>query len=596
MPIFDPPVRDYQFLMHEFLDLQQYRELPRFEDADPEILDAVLEEGGRLCREVFLPLNLSGDQEGCHWDDTVVTTPKGFPEAYRTYVEGGWPGLTSDPEYGGQGLPHVVGLSMQEMVSAANMSFGMYPGLSHGAYEAIHAHGSDEQKRIYLPKLVSGEWTGTMNLTEAHCGTDLGMIRTRAEPQDDGSYRISGSKIFISAGEHDLSGNIVHLVLARIPGSPEGTRGISLFVVPKYLVNEDGSTGERNGVSCGSIEHKMGIKASATCVMNYDGAAGYLVGEENQGLPQMFTMMNAARLGTGIQALGVATVAYQNAADYARERLQGRSLSGPKAPDRPADPLIVHPDIRRMLMTGRAFIEGARALALFTGLRLDLSGLHPEEETREAADDWVALLTPVIKAYFTDMGFEIANLGMQVMGGAGYIAEWGMEQFARDVRITQIYEGTNGIQALDLVGRKLAMKGGRLVGRFYDELNGFIGENRDSDEAGEMIAALEVAEGHLQQATDWIARNGIGNPEEAGGAASDYLRLFALVAMGYTWARMALAAGARLADGTDEPSFYRNKLATARYFFRRMLPDTGALLARVTAGVDSLTALPDEAF
>ncbi len=596
MPTFDPPVRDYRFLLHELLDLEQYRDLPRFQEADPETLDTVLEEAGRLCAEVFLPINLSGDQEGCRWEDSVVTTPRGFREAFRTYVDGGWPGLTAEPEYGGQGMPYLVGLAMSEMVSACNTSFGMYPGLTHAAYQAIHAHGSAQQKQTYLPRLVSGEWTGTMNLTEAHCGTDLGMIRTRAEPAPDGSYRISGSKIFISAGEHDLAENIIHLVLARVPGSPEGTRGISLFVVPKYLVNEDGSTGQRNGVSCGSIEHKMGIRASATCVMNYDDATGFLVGEENQGLPQMFTMMNAARLGTGIQGLGLATVAYQNAAQYARERIQGRSLSGPKAPERPADPIIVHPDVRRMLLTGRAFVEGGRALALYTGLRLDLSGLHPDQAVREAADDWVALLTPVIKAYFTDMGFETANLGMQVMGGAGYIAEWGMEQFARDARITQIYEGTNGIQALDLVGRKLAMKSGRLLGRFYAEVGEFIDAHRADDDIAGLITALETAFGHLRQATDWLAANALEDPEQAGGAAVEYLRLFALVAMGYMWARMARVAATRLAGETGEPTFYRNKLATARFFFDRMLPETAGLLARVTAGVASVMELPADAF
>ncbi len=590
------PLRDLKFVIHEFLDLAPYSELPAFSEASPDIIDAILEEGGKLCEQVLHPINMSGDEEGCSWNNHEVTTPKGFREAYQTYVEGGWSGLTSDPEYGGQGLPHLVGLCMSEMISAANTSFGMYPGLSHGAWAAIHNHGSQEQKDKYLPKLTSGEWTGTMNLTEPHCGTDLGLIRTKAEPQDDGSYRITGTKIWISAGEHDMAENIIHLVLARIPGAPEGTKGISLFIVPKYMVNDDGSPGERNGVRCESIEKKMGIKASATCEMGFDKATGFLVGEENKGLRCMFTMMNAARLGTGIQALGVGSVAYQNAVAFAHERLQMRALNGPQYPDKPADPIMVHPDVRRMLMTCRAFVEGARALALYTGLQLDLEHMHPDQAVREKAGDWVALMTPIIKAYFTDMGSETANLAMQVFGGSGYIRETGVEQFVRDVRITQIYEGTNGVQALDLVGRKLPSKGGETLNAFIEPVKAFIDEHQGDSDMAEFVEPLSEAFDGLQQTIHWLFGKMMEDREEAGAASSDFLRLFALVAMGYVWARQAAIAHARLKDNSGEQGFYESKLATARFFMTRMLPDSAGLMQRIRAGAGPVMGLDAEAF
>jgi alkylation response protein AidB-like acyl-CoA dehydrogenase len=485
---------------------------------------------------------------------------------------------------------------VSEMMIAANWGFTMYPGLTKSAVEALDAHASDALKQKYLPNMVSGKWSGTMNLTEPHCGTDLGQIRTKAEPQGDGTYRISGTKIFISAGEHDLSENIIHLVLAKIPGGPAGTKGISLFLVPKFLVDEDGSLGARNGVACGAIEHKMGIHSNATCVMNYDGAVGWLVGEEHRGMPAMFTMMNEARLWVGIQGLGIAEVAYQNAADYARERLQGRSISGPKNAEGPADPIIVHPDVRRMLMTGRAFIEGARALAAYTGMQIDLLHRHPDEAVRQKADDFIALMTPVVKAYFTDMGVEVASLSLQCFGGHGYIQEYGMEQFLRDARIAPIYEGTNGVQAMDLVGRKLAMNGGRAVQAFFAEVTGFIRDNRDDETLKPMLEALEKALGRLQQATMWLMQNAMSRPDNAGAASSDYLRLMALVAMGWTWAMCARTARDRLAEGADNPTFYEHKLITARFFFERMLPDTGSLLKKIESGADSLMDLPAEAF
>ncbi len=596
MPSYQAPVGDYRFLLHDFLQLEKYANVSGFEEATPDLIDAILDEGAKLVEEVIQPLNQVGDTEGCTFEDGRVTTPTGFKEAYRAYTEAGWGGLTADPEYGGQGLPYVLGLVMSEMMSSANLAFGMYPGLTHGAYEAIVRHGSEEQKKTYLPKLVSGEWTGTMNLTEAHCGTDLGLMRTKAEPQEDGSYRITGTKIFISAGDHDLAENIIHLVLAKIPGGPEGTKGISLFIVPKVLVRPDGTLGERNAVTCGSIEHKMGIHGNSTCVLNYDGAVGYLVGEPHKGMRAMFTMMNAARLGVGIQGLGLSEVAYQNAAAYAKDRLQGRALTGAKAPDKSADPIIVHPDVRRMLLGMRAFNEGARALALWVGLTIDLSEKHSDETVRREAEDLVALLTPIIKAYFTDAGFEHANAGLQCLGGHGYIREWGMEQFVRDARICQIYEGTNGIQALDLVGRKLPAHMGRNLRRFFHPVDRFIQEHIEDEELKDYVLPLAKAFGRLQRATIWIGERGMANPDEAGAAASDYLRLFALVAVGYMWARIVRVAKRKLAEGNGDRRFYETKLATARFFMERMLPDTSSLLARVTAGSRTVMALDAEAF
>ena len=581
---------------HELLEVENYSNMPRFEDATPDVIDAILEEAAKLCEEVIQPINQSGDLEGCTLNDGKVTTPTGFKEAYKMYTEGGWNGLTAPAKYGGQGLPAVVGIAFTEMMCASNQSFSMYPALTHGAIHAVHAHASDDLKDTYLPKMVSGEWTGTMNLTEPQCGTDLGLLRTKAEPKPDGTYGITGTKIFISAGDHDLAENIIHLVLARIVGAPEGSKGLSLFIVPKFLVNPDGGLGDRNGVTCGSIEHKMGIKGSATCVLNYEDAVGYLVGTENKGLFGMFTMMNAARLGVGLQGLALSEVAYQNAAEYARERRSGRALAGAREPDQPADPIIVHPDVRRMLMTMRAFNEGARALALWTALKIDVMAGHPDEESRTAAGDWVALTTPVIKGFFTDYGFDSCNLGVQCFGGHGYIHEWGMEQFVRDARIGQLYEGTNGIQALDLVGRKLPADGGRAVREFFAEVSGFADEHKDDQPMAEFVQPLSAALGHLQQATLWFMQNAVQRPDNAGAGAHDYMTLFGLVATGYMWARMATLAAAKLADGTDDPGFYQNKLATARFYMQRMLPDTAALLTKVESGADTLMALEAEAF
>ncbi|MGE0666439.1 MAG: acyl-CoA dehydrogenase C-terminal domain-containing protein [Sphingomonadales bacterium] len=596
MTTYTAPIADFKFVLNDLLGMDKYSNLPGFEEVSPDLVDAILEEAGKVASEVLHPINYSGDQEGCQWNDGVVTTPKGFKEAYDLYVESGWGSLTAKTEHGGQGLPQTLAIMVSEMMIAANWGFTMYPGLTKSAVEAIDAHASDELKQKYLPNMVAGKWTGTMNLTEPHCGTDLGLIRTKAEAQADGSYRISGTKIFISAGEHDLSENIIHLVLAKIPGGPAGTKGISLFLVPKFLVNGDGSVGARNGVACGSIEHKMGIHSNATCVMNYDGATGWLVGEVNKGMSAMFTMMNEARLWVGIQGLGIAEVAYQNAAHYARDRLQGRAISGAKNADGPADPIIVHPDVRRMLMTGKAFTEGARAMAAIAGLQVDLLHRHPDEKVRQKADDYVALMTPVIKAYFTDMGVEVASLAVQTYGGHGYIQENGVEQFLRDARIAPIYEGTNGVQAMDLVGRKLAMNGGRAIQAFFAEVGQFVKDARENEALAAMAGELEKALGRLQQATMWLMQNGLAKPDNAGAASSDYLRLMALVAMGHVWGLMAQTAAAKLADGAGNEAFYEHKLITARFFFERMLPDTGSLLKKIESGSESLMALPADAF
>jgi alkylation response protein AidB-like acyl-CoA dehydrogenase len=585
MPTYKAPLRDFRFVLNDLLNIQNYGNLPGFQDASPETIDAVLEEAAKLVEEVIQPLNQVGDREGCTWNNGVVTTPTGFKEAYKAYCEGGWMGLTADPEYGGQGLPAVVGFCFSEMMTAANMAFGMYPGLSHGAYEAIHAWGSDEQKQTYLPKLVSGEWSGTMNLTEPHCGTDLGLMRTKAEPQADGTYRVTGTKIFISAGEHDLTSNIIHLVLAKIPGGPAGIKGVSLFIVPKFLVNPDGSLGARNGVSCGAIEHKMGINGNATCVLNYDGATGYLIGGKHKGMRAMFTMMNAARLGVGIQGLAMGEVSYQNALSYAKDRLQGRSITGTKAAEKPADPLIVHPDIRRTLLTAKAFAEAGRALALWTGLTIDISHKDPDPEQRQAADDLVALLTPMVKAYLTDAGYEVATMSQQVWGGHGYIRDNGMEQFVRDARIAMIYEGANGVQALDLVGRKLPTGMGRLLRRFFHQVDAFIQEKAIDPALGKnYVMPLAKAFARLQTATGVVAEAGLRDADEAGAASSDYLRLFALVSIAFMWAKMADAAQKKLAAGDSDTAFYETKLVTGRFFMDRILPDTGSLLSKIQAG------------
>jgi acyl-CoA dehydrogenase len=596
MPSYKAPVDDVLFLLKDVFHIERYDNLPGFADANIETLAAILGEGAKFCEEVLQPLNRVGDKEGCKRNaDGSVTTPKGFKEAYRQMAEGGWIGLSAEAEYGGQGLPHTVDAAMNEFASAANMAFNMYPGLSKGAYRAISIHGSDEQKKKYLPKLASGEWSGTMNLTEPHCGTDLGLIRTKAVPQKDGSYKISGTKIFISAGEHDLAKNIVHLVLARTEGAPEGVKGISLFVTPKLKINADGSVGGPNGVTCGSIEEKMGIHGNSTCVINYDEATAWLVGEANRGLNAMFVMMNEARLGVGIQGLALSEVAYQNAAQYAKDRLQGRAISGVKAPDKPADPIIVHPDIRRMLMTMRAFNEAARALMLWTALKGDVALQSDDEKTRQAADDHMGLLTPVIKGVFTDKGFENAVMAQQVFGGHGYIQEYGMEQFVRDARIAMIYEGANGIQALDLVGRKLPKDGGRALMTFFNEVSAFAKENA-GDEMKPYVAPVQNALGHLQQASMWFMQNAVGKPDNAGAGSYDFMHLFGLVALGYMWAHIAKAAFAQKKNGNGAGPRMDSKLVTGKFFMERMLPETAAHLARIQAGAGSVMELPAEAF
>jgi alkylation response protein AidB-like acyl-CoA dehydrogenase len=594
MTVYKAPLREYRFVLEELLDVGELAALPGYGEASPDTIRAVLEEGGRLCEEVLFPLNLSGDAEGCAFENGVVRTPKGFKDAYDTFREGGWTALACDPDYGGQGLPHTVNFCLEEMISSANLSFGMYPGLSQGAYRALALHGSAAQKTQYLPRLVDGSWSGTMCLTEPQCGTDLGLIRTRAEPGDDGAWRITGTKIFISAGEHDLTENILHLVLARLPDAPSGTRGISLFLVPKFLEGVGGAPGPRNAVRCGSIEHKMGIRASATCVMNFDGATGWLVGAPHGGMRAMFTMMNSARLGVALQGLGIRETAYQSALAYAKERLQGRALAGAAAPDKPADPLIVHPDIRRMLLTMKAQNEAARALACWIGIAIDTAERHPDPGAREAAEDLVALMTPILKSQLTDGGFAAANLGVQVMGGHGYIREQGMEQLVRDARITQIYEGANGIQALDLVGRKLPMHYGRLLRRFFHPAERFIAEHKDEPALQEFVLPFAKALGKLQQATVLVAQRGLKDPEEAGAAASDYLRLFGLTAFAFMWARMAAVALAKRAG--EDAAFYEAKLATARFFMSRVLPETSSLLTVISAGAKPLMALEAEAF
>jgi acyl-CoA dehydrogenase len=598
MPTYQAPVEDTLFVLNDVLGFDRHNNLPGFQDASPDVVEAILGEAGRIAAEVLQPLNRVGDQEGCHRAaDGSVTTPTGFREAYKTFREGGWGSLPFDPTYGGQGLPHTLSTAVSEFMSSANMAFAMYPGLTAGAIAAISAHGSDAQKQAYLPNMIEGTWTGTMNLTEPHCGTDLGLLRTKAAPRADGSYAISGQKIFISAGEHDLSENIVHLVLARIEGAPEGVKGISLFIVPKFVLDADGNPGERNGVTCGALEEKMGIHGNSTCVMNYDGATGYLIGEENKGLRAMFTMMNEARLGVGVQGLAISEVAYQNAVVYARERIQGRSLAGAKSPDKKADPIIVHPDIRRMLMTMRAINEAGRALVLWTALKGDLSHRAEAENERQAADDWMGLMTPVIKGVLTDKGFDNAVMAQQVYGGHGYIGEWGMEQFVRDARIAQIYEGANGIQALDLVGRKLGLNGGRAVQAFFAEVGQFCEEHRGDEKMAPLTKGLKKGLNDLQQATMWLMQNAMAKPDNAGAASTEYMHLFGLVALGYMWGRMAKIARDKIAAGANgQTEFLEKKLVTARFYMERIMPESAAHLARISAGADSMMAMEADAF
>lgn len=597
MPVYKAPLEDISFVLNDVLNAEQLSKLPGFEDATPDLISSVLEEAAKLCENVLQPLNRSGHEEGCHYENGVVRTPKGFKEAYETYREGGWQGLAFDPDYGGQGLPHLVGFVLEELMCSSNMAFAMYPGLTHGAMNAIRAHASDELKAQYLPKMVSSEWSGTMCLTEPHCGTDLGLMKTKAVPSDDGSYRITGTKIFISAGEHDLTSNIIHLVLAKLPDAPPGIKGISLFLVPKFLPNENNEPGVRNGVMCGSIEHKMGIMANATCVMNFDEAKGWLVGEPHKGMRAMFTMMNSARLGVGMQGLGQASVAYQNAVAYAKDRIQGRSLSGAKAPDKAADPIIVHPDVRKNLMQAKAFTEGARALGYWVGMMIDLVEKHPDPVVRQEADDFVALLTPVVKAYFTDMGYEVATNSQQMYGGHGYIREWGMEQFVRDARIAMIYEGANGIQALDLVGRKLPQNLGRLLRRFFHPMQAELEQSQEDPTLLEFVIPVAKAFGKLQQATAVVAQKGMARPDEAGAASTDYLRIFGLVAVGWMWLKMVKVAQAKLAEGADgKESFYDAKIKTARFFVEKMLPEVDFRFKSLMSGAKSMMDLDVDQF
>jgi len=595
MPSYTAPTRDTKFVVNEVLDLASYGNRPGFESATPDLIDSVIDECGKFAAEVLQPLNQVGDRQGCtRHPDGSVTTPTGFKAAFDQYVEAGWSTLSQPEAFGGQDMPHILGFVLEEYFSTANHSFAMYSGLTNGAVSALLAFGSDELKARYVPNMVANKWLGTMNLTEPQCGTDLGLIRTKAEPHADGSYAITGTKIFISAGEHDLSENIIHLVLAKTPGAPESSKGISLFVVPKILVNDDGSLGESNAVQCGSLEHKMGIHGNSTCVMNYDGAMGWLVGEEMRGLAAMFVMMNAARLGVGIQGLAQAEVAYQNAVAYARDRRQGRALTGPAEPSAKADAIIVHPDVRRMLMDAKAFTEGMRALYLFASLQVDLAHKSQDPAERTTSDDLLGLLTPVIKGYGTDKGYAVATDMQQVFGGHGYIAEWGMEQFVRDARIAMIYEGTNGIQAMDLCGRKLAHRGGAAIQAFFklvdDEVAGAEGDLKP------VADALARAVAEQKAATMWFMQNAMVNPNHLGAGAHHYMTLMGIVSLGWMWLKMAKVADARLAEGTDDKVFYEAKLVTARYFFERYGPDAGALRRKIEAGGEAMMALPEDAF
>ena len=595
MPTYTPPIRDMQFVIHELLAADKtYAQLPAHKEIDQETINQIIEEAGKFASEVVFPLNQIGDRQGCkRLDDGSVTTPEGFKSAYQQYIDGGWPALSCDPQYGGQGLPQLINTALYETLNSANQAWTMYPGLSHGAYECLHAHGTVEQKKIYLDKLVSGQWTGTMCLTEPQCGTDLGILKTKAEPQPDGTYAITGTKIFISSGEHDLAQNIVHLVLARLPDAPKGTKGISLFAVPKWNIQADGSIGSRNAVTCGSLEHKMGIHGNATCVMNFDGAIGTLVGEPNKGLNAMFVMMNAARLGVGMQSLGLTEVAYQNSVIYAKERLQMRSLKGAAEPEKVADPIIVHPDVRRMLLTQRAYAEGARAFAYWVALMIDTELSHPDESVRVETNEMVSLLTPIVKAFLTDNAFIATNEGLQVFGGHGYIAEWGMEQFVRDARINMIYEGTNTIQSLDLLGRKVLGDMGKKLTKFGKMIEQFIEDEGVRKNMREFIDPLADIASKVEKLTKEIGMKAMLDTEEVGAAAVPYLRVVGHLIYAYLFARMAKIALDKEASGD---SFYTAKLATARFYFAKLLPETATLIRQARAGSKPLMTMPVELF
>ncbi len=591
MATYKAPLKEMEFVLHEIAGMPELTALPGFAEATPELVMGVLEEAAKLVEGSIAPLNRSGDEEGCRFENGNVFTPAGFKQAYELYTQAGWGGLALDPEYGGQGLPYLLSTAVGEMLISANTSFSMYPGLSEGCYEAIHTHGTDALKKLYLPRLVSGEWSGTMCLTEPHAGSDVGLGRTKAIPQPDGTYLINGSKIFISAGDHDLTKNIIHLVLARLPDAPAGIRGITLFIVPKFLPNADGSVGARNKMSCGSIEHKMGIKASSTCVLNFENAAGYLIGEKNKGIQHMFTMMNAARLYVGLQGLGLAEHATQNAVRYAKERRQGRPLTRKGESSSEAVPIIQHPDVRRMLLTMKAYTEGCRMLSYETAKRLDLARHHPDAGVREAATDYVDLMTPVCKAFFTDVGFEVSSLGVQVFGGNGYIRETGMEQNIRDAKIACIYEGTNGIQSLDLIGRKLPIGYGRLLRRFFEPVQAFIAAERNNADLEFILVPLQKTFGKLQQVTVWMAERGMADPNDAAAGACEYLRLFGLVALGYFWARAAQVSITKTSD-----VFYRGKLATARFYAAHLLPQVNALALSIMAGSEAVMQPGEDCF
>jgi alkylation response protein AidB-like acyl-CoA dehydrogenase len=589
------PVRDLTFILNEVLEIDRYSNQNGFEDISSDLVQQVLEEGAKFAEEVIAPINHPGDKEGCHWDDGVVTGPKGWKDAYKAMVEAGWPALSADPAYGGQGMPAVVGMAFGQFTAGASAAFSMYPGLTAGAYAGLHASASQEIKDKYLPKMATGEWGGTMNLTEPQCGTDLGMVRTKAVPQADGSYKITGQKIWISAGEHDFADNIIHTVLARIEGAPAGIKGLSLFVVPKVFVNDDGSLGERNvGVRCGGLEHKMGIHGNATCVMDYDNATGWLVGEEGRGMNNMFVVMNEARLGTGLQGLAIGAAAYQAAVEFAKDRIQGRSLTGPKNPDGPADSIMVHPDVRRMLLEAKAFVEGGQAFILWTALQADLQK-SADEATAQKAHDYMGLITPVLKAYLTDKGFHVASLGMQVHGGSGYTEHFQASQYLRDARITMIYEGTNGIQALDLVGRKLPSQGGRAIMSWFADIDAFVAENGAEGPVKPFVDGLADSKKKLQEATMWLMQNGMANPDNAAAASTDYLNLFGITALAYLWAQMAKAAQSQIDAGSTDP-FYVTKMQTGRYFVERILPDAAAHLVKLKTGAEVLMQMPAEAF